>query len=98
MVSPQIRRTPIGYQQLSVTTAVGLTPPSIDGAAAIKPNYALIIVEGNAVRWRDDGVAPTAAVGFPLAVGVAFEYEGLLSAIQFVSQSGTATVNVAYYA
>jgi len=83
--------TPLGYQQivgLAVSTA--LTVP----ATAI---YALIQTETKSVRFRDDGVAPTAAVGMPLLVGVQFFYEGSLAAIRFIETSASATLNISYY-
>src|SRR5579864_6785505 len=83
----------LGYQQLSVTSgaAVSLTVPN--GATT-----AVVSVETAAVRWRDDGTAPTTTVGMPIAAAAApFVYSGALSAIQFIAQSTTATVDVSYY-
>ena len=60
---------------------------------------ALIITpETQAVRWRDDGVAPTAAIGMPLAVGVTLQYDGDLTKIQFIEQTASAKINITYYA
>jgi hypothetical protein len=55
----------VGYQQITnAAAAIGLaTPPTA--------RVARIICETQAVRWRDDGAAPTATVGMPLAVGAA---------------------------
>lgn len=45
------------YEQITVsTTAVGLTPTGAD-------RFAVVIVEDNPVRYRDDGTAPTSTVG-----------------------------------
>lgn len=53
--------TGMGYEQLTVsTTGLGLTPPSVGG---VKPSRALVLIESNTVRWRCDGVDPTAAIG-----------------------------------
>jgi len=49
------------------------------------------------VRWRDDGVAPTASIGMPLAAGVTLQYDGDLTQIQFIQYGGTAELNVTYY-
>jgi hypothetical protein len=47
-----------GYQQLTVSTAsLALTLP----AGPVRK--AVITVENNPVRWRDDGTAPTSAIG-----------------------------------
>ena len=82
----------LGYQQItSLSASTALTVPT--GAT-----MALITAETQAVRWRDDGVAPTASVGMPLATGVSLSYDGDLKAIRFIQQTASATLNVAYYA
>lgn len=82
----------LGYQQItSLSSATGLTVPP--GA-----NYALIIPETQAVRFRDDGTDPTASVGMPLSTGAAFQYDGDLNKIKFIEQSASAKLNISYYA
>lgn len=91
--------TCFGYQQITnLSASVGLTVPvnSPDGLNA-KPVFALIIAEGAPVRWRDDGVAPTASVGMPIAVGVPLQYDGDLSKIRFIQQSASGILNISYY-
>lgn len=52
--------SPAGYQQLTVsTTAVALTVP----VAATRTRLAVIGVESNPIRFRDDGTDPSATVG-----------------------------------
>lgn len=83
--------TPLGYQQITaVSGTTALTPPA--GAT-----IAFITVEGAAARYRDDGAAPTATVGMPLAVGQPLVYSGSLSAIKFIQQSAGAILDVSYY-
>jgi apolipoprotein N-acyltransferase len=83
--------SPLGYQQItSLAAAASLTPPA--GA-----NAAVVSVSGAPVRYRDDGTAPTATVGMPLAIGALFNYTGNLAAIQFIQQSATAVLDVSYY-
>jgi hypothetical protein len=86
---------PLGYQQVtSLSSAATLTVPA-------NAQRALIVAESQAVRWRDDGTAPTGSVGFPLPIGVPFEYTGgfaALSTIQFIEQTASAKLNVCYYA
>lgn len=91
--------TRLGYQQITtLTSAVGLTVPSRDvNGLACKPAIAIITPFTAAVRWRDDGVAPTAAVGMPLAAGTTLQYDGDLTKIQFIQNGGTAELNVTYY-
>lgn len=93
-----IRRVPCGYQQLtSIDTASTLTvptPASCGGAVSA----ALIKAEAQAVRYRDDGVAPTTTVGMPLAIGEpGLFYEGTLTKLQFISATAGAKLNVLYY-
>lgn len=90
----------MGYQQLdSLGSATKLTVPQKDlSGLAGSPRIAIITPEGQGVRWRDDGVAPTATVGMPLAAGVTLQYDGDLTQIQFIQQSATAKLNVTYYA
>lgn len=92
-----VRRTPCGYQQITTLTAsTALTIPTTICAAGL-PTLAVIIAETQAVRYRDDGTAPTAAVGQPLAVGVELRYEGALSKIRFIEQTSAAKLNISYY-
>lgn len=85
----------MGYEQIAdLTASVGLTVPVVGGN---KPSCALLIAETQTVRWRDDGVAPTATVGMPLAAGQPFLYDGDLTKIRFIEATATAALNVSYY-
>lgn len=89
----------MGYQQItSLSAAAGLTVPTqtADGSKQ-QPTFALIVCEGAPVRWRDDGTAPTASVGMPLAIGVPLQYDGDLTRIKFIQQSATGILNISYY-
>lgn len=82
---------PLGYQQITALTAsTALTVPV--GAGAV-----MIVPETQAVRWRDDGTAPTATVGFPLAVATPLFYRGNLAALRFIEQTASAKINIVYY-
>lgn len=82
----------LGYQQItSLSASTALTVPS--GAT-----LAVIIPESQAVRWRDDGTAPTGSVGMPLAIATTLSYDGDLSRIRFIEQAPSAKLNVSYYA
>jgi hypothetical protein len=90
----------LGYQQITdLSSAVGLTIPAVDIAGnKVMPTRAFIVAEGNDIRWRDDGTAPTASVGMILIRNNVLSYDGDLRKIQFI-QSGTgAKLNVSYYA
>ena len=92
--------TRLGYQQItSLSSATALTVPLTDlNGLNCRPSIAIITPETQAVRWRDDGVAPSATVGMPLAVGVTLQYDGDLTKIQFFEQVASAKLNVSYYA
>lgn len=83
---------PLGYQQLTVPAAsTALTVPATSKRAVIQ-------CEDGDVRWRDDGVAPTAAIGMRLESGSSMEYTGSLSAIRFIRRTGASgTLNISYY-
>lgn len=92
--------TRLGYQQItSLSSATNLTVPTKDlNGLNQRPVIALITPEGQAVRWRDDNIAPTASVGMPLAVGVTLQYDGDLTQIQFIEQTSGGKINISYYA
>ena len=86
--------TPKGYQQIAAATlaaSTALTPP-------VGSRIAQINVEAQAVRWRDDGVAPTATVGMLIPVGTTFEYDGDLTAVRFIAATAGTILNVSFYA
>jgi hypothetical protein len=86
-----IRYVPLGYQQItSLSAAAALTVPT--GTTS-----AVIVAEAQAVRYRDDGTAPTSSVGIPVAVGAVLQYTGRLGAIQFIEQTSGAKLNISYY-
>ena len=92
------------YEELTVsTTAIGPTAtviaPSIVGAPAHgKAMEAYCSVETNAVRFRIDGVDPTASVGHPLAAGDKLTVTGYgnIKALRFIRQSADASVKITY--
>lgn len=92
--------TRLGYQQItSLSAAASLTVPSVDVQGLnCKPSIAIITPETQSVRWRDDGVAPTATVGMPLAAGTTLQYDGDLTKIQFIETAASAKLNISYYA
>jgi len=82
----------LGYQQItSLSSSTALTVPA--GAT-----MALIVPETQNVRWRDDGVAPTASVGMLVVANSSMSYDGDLKAIRFIAATSGAILNVSYYA
>ena len=81
----------LGCQQItSLGSAATLTVPT----GALR---ALLTVEGQSIRLRDDGTAPTASVGLLLPVGGPWPYNGPLSAVRIIQTAATATVDLCYY-
>lgn len=82
----------LGFQQItSLSTSTALTVPSGAGLAVIQ-------AEGAAVRWRDDGTAPTASVGMLLPAGAELRYTGTLGALRLIQTDSGAVIDVSYYA
>jgi hypothetical protein len=92
-----LRFVPCGYQQItSLSSAVSLTIPSSCGGLPVA--FAVLKAEAQALRYRDDGTAPTNSVGMPMAVAdPAFTYTGTLSALQFIEQTSGGKLDVLYY-
>lgn len=85
------QREQIGYQQItSLSSAVGFDAPT--GAV-----LAIIHVEAQDIRWRDDGTVPTASVGMPLAVGAYFLYTGRMELFKAIEITSGAILNISYY-
>jgi len=89
--------TPLGYEQITnLSTAVGFGPLT----TAIPNDTIMVLIQAEAagVRWRDDGVAPTASVGMILAASQTFAYTAPdLTQIKFIQMSSGAILNVSFY-
>lgn len=84
-------QTPKGYQQIvGAASSTALTVPS--GSTS-----AVLMFSGGDVRMRDDGVAPTASVGFLFKAGYPVVYAGSLSALRLIQTSAAVTVDVLFY-
>ncbi len=90
---------PLGYQQLtSLSGSTALTVPTTsDGNSALTAIIECDSVAAKGVRWRDDGIAPTATVGMELLPGASLAYTGTLSKLRFIEVSASAKLNVSYY-
>jgi hypothetical protein len=90
-------RIPLGYSRITALGAPkGLAQGDLGGIPA-GSTLALVTAETQGVRWRDDGTAPTATVGFPLAAGSQLEYNGDLNRIRFIQQTAGATLHIAFF-
>jgi hypothetical protein len=93
---PGLPMTPLGYCQLTSIDSSTLIS-SCSGGIPAGATMAYVQPEAQAVRWRDDGTAPSATVGMPLAVGSALLYVGTLPALRVISQTAGAKLNVTFY-
>ncbi len=93
-------RRPLGYQQITtLTSAVGLTLPTVPAHSCLTMGYAVIQAESGDIRWRDDGTNPTGSVGMLIPEGGELNYCGDFSALKLINSSGSTSIaNVAYYA
>ena len=89
----------LGYKKIeSLVVPQSLDAPKIKrGRDERVCSLAVITAEGGAVRWRDDGVAPTPTDGMPLQAGSTLVYDGNLAKIQFIGQLPLAKLNVSFY-
>lgn len=92
MDSNYIAEKPLGYTKYtSIDAATGLVIP--EGTSLI-----LIVPETQAIRWRDDGTAPTTTVGQPLAVGAELRYTSRSPArLSIIGQVAGGAINVTCY-
>lgn len=91
---------PRGFQQIVAATlaaSTGLTIPI--GSDGLEPDFCVIHPDTQNVRWRDDGVAPTASVGMRLLVGAELRIYGTaaMRAVRFIVETAGANLNVTYY-
>ena len=84
--------TALGCQQI---TSLASAAPFASVPTGAK--LALVTPEVQPVRYRDDGTAPTAAIGPLLYPGLVWSYSGALSAIQFIQTAASATLDVCFY-
>jgi hypothetical protein len=81
------------YEQITVSSAaVAIAAATLDNMQACQ-----LRVETNNVRYRQDGTAPTAAIGMPVNAGDALTFVSIADAKQarFIRQTSDAVLNVA---
>jgi hypothetical protein len=90
-------RSPLAYYQLGSLNVAKSIAAVINGLPD-GCNLMLLQAEGANVRWRDDGVKPTATSGMLLVTGLQpYEYMGDFSAITVIGTAAGAVLNVAFY-
>lgn len=88
----ELALSPKGYQQITGLSTVK-TPTVPAGASRC-----IIQAETQAIRWRDDGVDPTASVGQRIAAGDDFFYVGKVHALRFIEEAASSKINLSFYA
>lgn len=93
-------RKPMGYRQHTVSTsAIGLA--DITGGIPDGATYAIIVVETNAIRWRDDGEDATATVGMLQSASSNNQFEVASSEairnLSIIRDSADSVISVVYY-
>jgi hypothetical protein len=87
----------LGYSQITNLTAA----VTLSGAGITIPRGAetlLLQAEAQIVRYRDDGTAPTAAIGMQLIVGTMYEFTiSEIANMQFIQATASATLNISFY-
>ncbi len=94
------RIKPLGYCQITnLAASTQLVTASCNtGSVPTGASVAAVVVETQAVRWRDDSVAPTATIGMPLAVGSMLVFtETDLTALRFIEQVASAKLSISFY-
>lgn len=86
---------PVGFSQITAGFAAAQGLGTIPDGAAL----ALIQPVSGPVRFRDDGTAPTDAIGMIVGDGDTIQYPGDLTAFQFINDagSGVTEVNITFY-
>lgn len=94
----------INFQQFTssaVTAVVAVSTALLTDPQGVQANAAIFSVGGStgAIRFRDDGTAPTSNIGMRLPAGVnPYFYQGDLHRLKFIVDSvpGNADVNATY--
>jgi hypothetical protein len=85
------------HQSNTVTTAQTLaTIAGITIPDSVKS--ALVSVETQAVRYREDGTNPTAAIGHLIAAGGSITFDAAtLRRVKLIQATATAVINITFY-
>jgi hypothetical protein len=86
-LTQEVGRECTGYFQVtSLDTVKGVPGPGGSGA--------LLQAEDQVVRYRADGVDPTADIGMMIAAGETIWFAGDLSKLRFIQGAATAILNI----
>ena len=91
---------PMGFEQITVSTvSIGFTATLAYPTGGFQADVAQFTIATNAATYRDDGIAPTATVGYPIAVASSYMVCGIqaIKQARFIRVSADGTLNVLYY-
>lgn len=99
MHSGYVAEQPLGYRQFTAGQIDASTlMTAVVGGAPNGWTQILIVPETQAIRWRDDGTAPTTTVGQPLPVGSELRYTARGNRdLRFIGQAVNAVLNLTFY-
>lgn len=92
-------RSPFAFETLTISsTALPLTAGTYDRSDGAPADWALVTVETDALRFRDDGAVPTASVGHKQAADSSFMVYGTraIRQLRMIRVTTDATVMVTY--
>jgi hypothetical protein len=97
----QLSGTPNGQGAYILSAPTTASAASItSGGVPLTATVAYFSVEAasSGIRWRDDGVAPTASVGQLMLTGAApVLYTGSIPALQFIANTGSPLVDITFF-
>lgn len=82
----------LGY----VAMPVGATAAAL-GEPPAATSITFMRCEGGVIRYRDDGPAPTAAMGMPMYPGSSLEYDAQVGMFKAIRVSGTPILHAIFY-
>ena len=94
--------SPVAYDFESITvssTSIGFTATKIVPSGSAPAIYASCTLETNSIRYRADGLAPSATVGQLVTAGQIVEVCGSqnIQVVRFIRQSADGTLQCHYY-
>lgn len=81
-------RAVLAYRQITVLTSAVGCPLASQGKAV------MFKAEAQEIRYRLDGIAPTASVGIPVAAGECVWFVGDLTKLQFIEVAAGGILNL----
>jgi len=86
----------LGFYAITGFTSAKTLAEALGAAIPAEATMALIQAQGQNVRWKDDGTAPTASEGHQLLAGESRIF-GNLDTLEFFQEAATATLAVNFY-